>query len=92
MAKHDKRGRSKRSLSPFVGLEHYLLDSPAWRSLTPVERCAYIEVARLYNGTNNGRLAMSGRRLADRLSIHKSSGSRALKVARNSSRCRNSGI
>ena len=80
MAKHDKTGRSKRSLSPFVPLERYLLDCPAWKSLTPVERCAYFEIARLYNGSNNGRLAMSGRRLAELLHVSKASGTRALKV------------
>ncbi len=80
MGKHNKRGRSTRSLSPFVGLEHYMLDCPAWRSLTPVERCAYIEVARLYCGNNNGRLAMSGRRLSELLHVSKATGTRAMKV------------
>ncbi len=80
MAKHDRKGRSKGTLSRFVGLEHYILDSPAWLSLSPVQRCAYIEVVRLYNGMNNGRLAVSGRRLASRLGIHKSTGCRALEV------------
>ena len=80
MARHNNKGRSKRSLAPFVGLERYMLDSAAWCSLSAVERAAYLEVAKLYNGTNNGQLAMSGRRLAEHLHVSKASGTRALSV------------
>jgi len=34
----------------------------------------------LFNGVNNGRLAMSGRRLAELLHVSKATGTRALKV------------
>lgn len=78
--KHDAKGRSKGSLGSFVALQHYLLDSPAYRSLTPPVRCAYLEVAYLFNGSNNGRLAISSRRLAERLGVHKSTAGRALNV------------
>jgi len=78
MARHNNKGRSKRSLARFVGLEHYMLDSAAWCSLGAVERASYFEIARLYNGSNNGQLAMSGRRLADLLHVNKSTGTRAL--------------
>ena len=78
MVRHNNKGRSKRSLSPFVGLERYMLDSAAWCSLNAVERATYLEIARLYNGSNNGRLAMSGRRLACLLHVNKSTGTRAL--------------
>lgn len=80
MAGQNKKGRSKGSLSRFLALEHYLLSSPAWKSLNPVERCAYVEVAQLYNGSNNGRLAMSGRRLSELLHVSKATGTRALTV------------
>ncbi|MEP1548448.1 MAG: hypothetical protein ABJI31_21435 [Anderseniella sp.] len=55
-----------------------MLDSAAWYSLLAVERATYIEVAKLYNGSNNGQLAMSGRRLAGQLHVSKASGTRAL--------------
>lgn len=84
MAKFNKKGRAKRKLDNFVALEHYLLDSPAWRSLDPVSRAAYVELARSYNGTNNGRLLMSARMLADRLGISKDTAARKLHALRES--------
>ena len=78
MVRHNNKGRSKRSLAPFVALERYMLDSAAWSSLNAVGRASYFEIARLYNGSNNGQLAMSGRRLADLLHVNKSTGTRAL--------------
>jgi hypothetical protein len=65
-----KRNRARRRGSggpPFVQLHWYLLDSAAWKSLSTAARAAYIELARLYNGTNNGTLALSLRVLAQRL-------------------------
>lgn len=76
--KHDSTGRSKGKLSKFVPLEHYLLDSPAWRTLDPVARAAYIEVAQAYNGSNNGRIVMSARMLADGLGVSKDTAARKL--------------
>ena len=58
-------GKYKRRSAPrFLQLHHRLLKSQAWHMLTPLQRCGYIEIAQLYDGTNNGRLAMSVRRLA----------------------------
>lgn len=75
----DRKGRSQGGLGPFVALERYLLDSAAWRFLTPVARAAYVEIAMLYRGDNNGRLVMSCRMLADGLGVSKDTASRALK-------------
>ena len=83
MTWRDKTGRAaaKGSLSSFLALDAPASsNSLAWKSLTAVQRCCYIEVARVYNGSNNGRLAMSGRRLAALLHVGESSGTRALKV------------
>lgn len=77
-SKRDKSGRSKRKLGPFVALERYLLASLAWRSLSPVARCALIELLMKYNGINNGRLAMSANNLANLLSISRATAGRAL--------------
>src|SRR4051794_16141018 len=72
-----KRGR-KINGPPFVQLHYYLLDCEAWHRLSLCARAAYIEVARLYNGTNNGRLAMSVRRLAALIPCATDTASRAL--------------
>ena len=63
----------RRSAGRFLSLNHRLLKSHAWHSLTPLQRCGYIEIAQLYDGTNNGRLAMSARRLAGLIPCSKNS-------------------
>ena len=61
-----------------MALERYLLKSVAWRSLTPLARAAYVEIAYSYDGGNNGRIQMSAITLASRLGMGKSSAARAL--------------
>ena len=80
MAKSNRTGRSSRTLSPFIAMERYILDSPAWLSLLPVERCTYWELLRLYNGSNNGRVALSARSLTERLRISRATAARAFVV------------
>jgi hypothetical protein len=55
-----------------------MLRTPAWQSLLPPARCALIELLNLYNGSNNGRIAMSARGLAERLHISRATAARAL--------------
>ena len=50
--RHNHKGRS--TTERFVSLPHYMLRSAAWRSLSPVARCIFIELAAIYNGSNNG--------------------------------------
>lgn len=78
--KHDKTGRSKGSLWDFVALERYILKSPAWRSLDAVARAAYVEIAQAYNGSNNGRIVMSARMLADGLNVSKDTAARKIHI------------
>ena len=59
-------------------LEHYLLNSPAWRSLSLAARAVFIEMARSYVPGRNGRLAMSARMLAEGLPISRATAARAL--------------
>jgi DNA-binding transcriptional MocR family regulator len=75
--KHNHTGRSKTS-SHFVMLEHYLLNSRAWRSLSLAARCAFIEMARQYAPGRNGRIVMSARMLAETLPISRATAARAL--------------
>ena len=64
---------------PFVLLYCHMLDSMAWHRLSPLARAAYIEVARLYNGTNNGSIAMSSRRLAGLVPCNKDTAAKVLR-------------
>jgi hypothetical protein len=64
----------------YFQLFHNLTDSHAWHLLPPLYRCGYIELARLYNGENNGRLAMSARRLAHQIPCNKDTAAEALRA------------
>jgi hypothetical protein len=72
-----RRHRPAKS-PPFVMLPHYMLDNAAWKSLSLAARAALVELHRLYNGTNNGRLAMPARDLAARLGCSKTHAARVL--------------
>lgn len=58
-------------------LDCFMLESPAYRSLTPAARAVYVEVAKLYNGRNNGALALSVRDAAERCRINKDTARKA---------------
>ena len=73
-----KNGRGGNALSSFIGLERYLLNSPAWRDLSSTARSAYIEVAAGYDGSNNGRIIVSTQLLGERMGCNKSTAARAL--------------
>jgi hypothetical protein len=60
-----RRGRGER----FLSLRYWMLDSPAWKSLPPTARALYPEVARRYNGGNNGRISYSVREAAQALNV-----------------------
>jgi len=60
-----------------VQLYEFMMKSAAWEDLTPVERQLYVELKRVYDGRNNGRIALSCRDAGDRLQIGKSSAARA---------------
>jgi hypothetical protein len=73
----DRTGRSKVG-SRYVALRHYMLNSPAWRALSFPAKAALIELMKLYNGHNNGQLAMAATILADLLGCSKTHADRAL--------------
>jgi len=70
------KGKAER----YVWLRFWLLDSPAWRSLPGNARVLYIEVARRYNGSNNGRIPYSAREAVEALHISKSTANRLFKI------------
>lgn len=75
--RQNQKGRSKTA-GHFVRLDSFMMESAAWRSLTPAERAVYIEVRRRFNGANNGWIALSVRDAADRCNINKDTGRKAL--------------
>jgi len=79
MTRHNKTGRSKRALSPFIAMERYMLESHAWQSLSLPARCALIEMLSIYNGRNNGCIGQSARMLAESLHISRATANRALR-------------
>lgn len=55
--KHRRSGDYER----FVALPHYMLRSPAWKTLPPDAKALLIEVWMRHNGMNNGEIAYSVR-------------------------------
>lgn len=76
--KQNKTGRSRGQHAYFVALELFIMETVAWKSLSLAARAAYLEVAALYNQSNNGRLALSARQLSTRMPISKATAHRAL--------------
>jgi hypothetical protein len=72
-----KRNRRRSTTERFVGLPHYMVRSYAWRMLSPVARAVLIEVLAIYNGSNNGYLALSTRTAAEHANCSKDTAARA---------------
>ncbi len=54
------KGRSTKS-GRYIRLTHFLLQSPAWKSLRPIPAKLYIEVLQRYTGFNNGSIGLGVR-------------------------------
>lgn len=54
------------------------MDTAAWRSLSAQDRAVYVEIARVYKGSNNGFLSRSVRQLSSLANINKDTVSRCL--------------
>ena len=78
----NRTGRAKRRRRydgpKFIQLFRYMLDCPAFVSLSPYGRAGLIEVIRGYNGSNNGKIILSVRDLARRLGCHRDTACGAL--------------
>jgi hypothetical protein len=71
------RRRNARLGASHARLYRWLLDSPAYLSLTCPARAVLIEIARAYDGFNNGRIGLSVRRASERCNIARGMASRA---------------
>ncbi|MFC5068896.1 hypothetical protein [Flaviflagellibacter deserti] len=74
----NKKGRSIKE-ARHLRLYHWLVESEAWRSLSPQARAIYVEIEHRYNGVNNGRIGFGCREAAEHCRINKNTASRALK-------------
>ena len=70
--KHKRRMKGSEG-GRFVALRHWIMDRPAYRHLSPAARALYIELKRGFNGSNNGRIALSYRDAAVALNMHRNS-------------------
>lgn len=76
MAKHNKTGRSKGE-GRFAGIPHSVMNSTGYLQTRPAARAVLLELARLYNGVNNGMIGLSVRTASDRCNISKDTVSKA---------------
>jgi hypothetical protein len=72
---HMRHGKEARH----VRLYHWIINSPAYLSLTPAARAIHLELCRLYNGGNNGQIALSVRVAAERCRISKNTANRSFR-------------
>jgi hypothetical protein len=78
-AGHNVKGRSK-SGPPFFQVYFYIMQSPAWASLSTSARSVYLVLGSRFNGSNNGTIGLSARDAADLANINKDTACRALKA------------
>ena len=75
--KTNYQGKSK--VPSFVMLTHYMMDSPAWKSLPPISQALWLHIRRRYNGNNNGDIPLGCRDAARFLNISKNTAADAFK-------------
>jgi hypothetical protein len=75
--KINKTGRSK-GRDRYLALPHQILHSTAYLSLSCAARAVLVEIAAIYNGSNNGMLAAGVRWLGERCNIGRDTVSRAI--------------
>lgn len=76
MPRHNRTGRDA-GLGRFAALPHDVLCSPGFLAASPAARAVLLELIRLHNGSNNGRIGLGVREAAARCNISKATASRA---------------
>jgi hypothetical protein len=64
-----RQKQEKRKADRHVRLYHWLMRSTAWKSMPGLSRALYAELAKHYNGSNNGKIGYSVRQAAEDLQI-----------------------
>jgi transposase len=62
----------------YVRLTHRMMQTKAWKNLDSNARAAYVELATIYNGANNGRIGFSARQAARAIDVSKATAARAM--------------
>lgn len=73
-----RKKKATRSSLPFVQIYRWVMNSEAWKDLSPQSRSMYLELKLLYNGTNNGRIGFGAREAATCIGMSTSSANRFL--------------
>lgn len=76
--KADATGRSIGGGERYIILSHYMLKSPAWKTLSPNAKALLLDVWTRHNGMNNGEIGYSVRE-AEEIGLSKSPTARAFK-------------
>lgn len=76
--KADATGRTRKADDAHFRLYDWMWRSPAFKALTPAQRCVYVEIEMRYFGheTNNGRIGLSVRQAATACNISKDTAGR----------------
>jgi hypothetical protein len=72
-------GKKREGQDRYFQLHHYMLKTEAWRALSAPARAVYIAIGSRYNGSNNGKIAMSVRDAADECGLARNTAARAFK-------------
>ncbi len=80
--KHNRTGRSKGD-AKHVRLHEYMARTPAWRELSGNAVKAWLEINLVFNGANNGMLAVSARLLGERIGLSHTAAARAIRELEN---------
>lgn len=76
--KKNRKGRSKGD-GRYLRVTHFMMGTSAWQSMSAYGRAAYLEIAALYDGANNGYLAMGVRRMASAINVSEKTANKAIK-------------
>jgi hypothetical protein len=76
-ARVDQTGRTVKKDDFHVRLYAWFMNTAAWRSLTPAERCVYLEIEARFFGNNNGQIGLSARSAAKACNISKDTAGKA---------------
>ena len=72
MGKNGKRGNGGK----YVQLHEWFLQSDSWQSISVGPRALYVELKRLFNGSNNGEIFLSHRDAAKALNCNRQTAGR----------------
>jgi hypothetical protein len=74
---HNKTGRSK-SNGRYFAAPHFVSQCKAYKDLSVTAKAAWLQIGWLFNGSNNGDLCISTRKLAEALRVSRATAARAI--------------